>query len=212
MHPTAAVAILAAASPTTFEVWSELVLPTLVGAGSIFIAAVAVAVASRSNRLARAATKAALRSNAIADRANRLEENRDRRERVADEQAERQAFADRWSSVIDQMQNEINSHPTWAQDPQPWAAFGLAGRLRVEASVRGLNFPADAVWKVMMRGAEAAQGPTVVGQAVAAAHALGSSWVQDPGDVENAILTSEQWLRLRIGENLEETTQAQDQA
>jgi hypothetical protein len=188
--------LLAAADPTWFEWWSDLILPTVVGVGSLATAVVAVFVAARSNRFARAATKAAHRSNVIANRANQLEEDRDRREAESRALAERELFASRWATIIRQMTDEMQAGSEYYLDGLPSLAEG--GRLIMEGEVRGFAFPGDAVTQLLIRADESELGRTLLDQASAAAVALAFDWARNPNAVAESVRTTNSWLDDRM--------------
>lgn len=141
---------------------------------------------------------AALRSNAIADRANRLEEDRDRREAAARELAEREAFADRWTALIRQLRDEIVA----GHKDKP--AIGEGGRLIMEAEVRGFAFPGSEVVGLLLRAGEMRLGSLLVDQASAAAVALAYSWAREPHAVAQAIIDTDAWVDTRVDEARED--------
>lgn len=171
-------------APTVFEWWSELILPTVVGAGSLAIALVATFVAARSNRLARAATAAAARSNAIAKRANELEQQRDQRALEAEARADRQAFCDRWSPVLAELGDQMVKNPAVTQLSPAWIENA---RLTMELDIRGYGtFPVDAAMQMLLRASKP-RNPFLMMQALACAHALIHEWVRNPVATDEAV-------------------------
>lgn len=137
---------------------------------------------------------AALRSNAIADRANRLEEDRDRREAAARELAEREAFADRWAILVREMREEIGTGRGADR------SLGEGGRLILEGDVRGFAFPGPEVVGLLLTARDAHLGTLLVDQASAAAAALAYKWARKPNEVGQSISETVDWLERRVAE------------
>ncbi|UWD83602.1 hypothetical protein NY057_04995 [Curtobacterium flaccumfaciens] len=169
------------AGPTWFEWLSDVILPTFVGVGSV---AAAIIVAARSNRYARVATAAATRSNAIAKRANELEEQRDRRDAENRAREERQAFADRWTKVLSEIGNDMVAQEISLEVGSAWAD---SARLHVESTARGFDdFPGTAVLSMLLRAGKARSNLVMI-QALGVTHALINDWVAHPERVAIAI-------------------------
>lgn len=167
--------------PSWFDWLSDVVMPTIVGVGSV---AVAITVAAKSNRIALASTAAANRSNAIAQRANDLEEQRDRRAAEEGARAERQAFADRWTSVLSEIGNDMVQHEINLRVGSAWAD---SARLNVETTARGFDtFPGAQVMAMLLRAGKTGSNLVMI-QALGVTHALISQWVLDPGRMEASI-------------------------
>ena len=198
----AAATMLSTASPLSPDTsgtpspWlSDVILPTIVGLGSIAVAVVAIIVAARSNRFARAATAAAIRSNAIAERANLLEEERDQRAQDADARLEREAFRARWESSLHAFTRELR----WgAEDPTVGGAWRSGAQLITEGEVRDLYPPHAAAMNILHRAFEVSGDDLLYGQASAAAHALLHDWVRAPDRVDFAVEKWKGWMEDRV--------------
>lgn len=199
--------IAASTAPTApgphdaYDWWSDIWLPALVGVGSIAVAAVAIVIAHRSNRLAHAATKAAERSNAIARRASDDERKRRIREEKNEARAERQAFADRWMIPLRKLADQLENDPGFWSTPHPSTNSWLreAGPLMMEQGPRGYNdFPDEMAVSVIQRAGSASLGPTIVVQAFSSANALVQAWVHDPAGVKFWIDYYDKWVDREI--------------
>lgn len=188
-------------SPTAFEWLSDVVLPTIVGLGSVGAAAVAIFFAARSNRIAREATAAAERSNEIADRANRLEEQRDQRAADADARLEREALRARWEAVLTSLARELQ----WGGTDEMASKTQRDGaQLITEGEVRELYPPHAAAMILLHRASEVGGGGILYMQASAAAHALMHDWVRAPARVDFAIAKWSAWMDERVKEHAED--------
>lgn len=186
-----------------YDWWSDIWLPLLVGAGSVFIAAVAVRLASRSNRLAAAATQAAERSNAIAKRAIELEDKRAQRAQEREDRLERQAFADRYLRGVQEVVDELAADPHWwdRARPDPSPQLGRLSALRYEAIVlRYFDFPGAEAMDFIQVAGSAHVGHGIVMSAYSYAHALVNKWARQDGPLDKYLSYWNEQLQQEIDE------------
>ncbi len=186
--------------PSWFDWLSDVALPTLVGVGSV---AAAIIVATKSNRIAKASTAAANRSNAIARRAIMLEEQRDQRAADADARTEREAFRARWEAVLLRLAHELQ----WGANDDVVSKTSRQGaQLITEAEVREFNTPHNEAMRLIRRAQEANGGDILFMQASAAAHALMHDWVRspEPDRVETAVQKWSKWMDAREAEHADD--------
>jgi hypothetical protein len=176
-----------AADHDTYDWLSDVWLPGLTGVASLAISAVAVWIAARSTSFAKAATLAAERSNAIAERAVAAEEARGQRAADRDERAERQAFADRFLAMLQEIVQELEDDPDWWTAPRstPSPAMALYRSLLLESLAVGYpDFPSEPAMDMIQKAAEAHTGHYLVTQAYSYAHALVHLWVRRDSTLE----------------------------
>lgn len=167
-----------------YQWFSDIWLPAGVGVGSLLIAGIAVAVAARSNRLARAATRAAERSNAIAKRTLVHEERQAARAGEIEALNGRREYAARWLLVIDALIEDARRDPSYWTRPIEEAdltSMARVGPMLMEGSARWYHdFPNNETVQMVKNAAKAGGDDLRLLHAKTNAHALVDFWAQDP--------------------------------
>lgn len=190
--------LIAATTPPTapgphdaYDWWSDIWLPAVVGLGSLAIAGVAVRVATRSNRLAAAATEAATKSNAIAERAVQADQARADEARAESQRQERRRLGDRYLVHLDELSAEMHSDPTLWERPleeiDDNALFRMSPVI-FEATARGWSdFPSSVAVELVRSAAKAGGGTRRTQLARNAAHTIVNFWIEDPATSDGMI-------------------------
>lgn len=163
-----------------YDWFSDIVLPAVFGAGSFAVALVAVLVATRSNKLSAASTKAAERSNALARRALAHDEARAKEEDRNQGRGARETFAGRAVDALDHLselleQNDLNAS---------LRAHDQVSLLQMEAVSRGYTaapIAAGVAWLTTVNTFHGEVGrPDAFLQAKQSYHAALTAWAVDP--------------------------------
>jgi exonuclease VII large subunit len=180
--------LIAATSPPTpspdhswYDWLSDIVLPTVVGIGSLAIAAAAVFVARKSNRHAAAATKAADRSNALARRAILHDEQRAEEADRRNERSERDVYVNRVLASLDLLAEHLEN----GDEDQATRAHSAVAVLQMEAVARGYSSAptGSAVdWLIEANGEHPLSREDAFLVARQAFRALLTEWARDPED------------------------------